>query len=81
MIVEPLSFHSAGGDQGAAHTFAPRAAAFRAVPSSVVFPAGLICTRSSDRPIPSSGEKNWSASASEMLPAVHALDAPKPSMR
>jgi hypothetical protein len=36
LIVEPLSFHSAGGDQGAAQTFAPRAAALRAVASSAV---------------------------------------------
>ncbi len=49
--------------------------------SSAVVPSGLICTRSNDRPIPCCGEKNWSASASEMLLAVQALEAPKPSMR
>ncbi len=38
----PLSFHSAGGDHGAPHTFAPRATAFFAVASSVVVPSGLI---------------------------------------
>ena len=80
-MVVPLSFHSPGGDQGAAQTFAPRATAFCAVRALSVLPSGLICMRSSDRPIPVSGEKNWSASASEMLVAVHALDAPKPSMR
>jgi hypothetical protein len=30
---------------------------------------------------PASGEKNWSASVSVRFVAVHALEAPKPSMR
>src|SRR5262245_35726153 len=81
LMVDPLSFHSAGGDQGAAQTFAPRAAAFLAVPSSVVVPSGLIWMRSSDSPIPVSVEKKRSASASEMFDAVQALEAPNPSIR
>src|SRR5262245_52378999 len=80
LIVELLSFHSAGGDQGAAQTFAPRATAFLAVWSSVVMPSGLICTRSNERPMPVVGEKNRSAIESDRFGAVHALDAPKPSM-
>ena len=41
LVVIPLSFHSAGGDQGAAQTFAPRATAFFAVASSAVVPFGF----------------------------------------
>jgi uncharacterized protein with FMN-binding domain len=73
-------FDPAGGDQGAAHTDTPRAAALLAVASSSVVPSGVMRTRSRESPMPVSGEKNASASASVREGAYHAPEAPKPLM-
>src|SRR3569832_1104393 len=75
-----LSLQFAGGDQGAAHTMAPRAAAFLAFcHCDRLAPVLSIPWRRMLRPMPLFTSKNRSAWASVSAP-IHTSAAPKPSI-
>src|ERR1700710_2371940 len=75
-----LSLQFAGGDHGAAHTMAPRAAAFFAFcHCDRVSPVSLMPWRRVLRPMPLFTSKNMSACASVSAP-IHTSAAAKPSI-
>src|SRR6478609_8914835 len=74
-----LLLSSGGGDQGVAHTVAPRATASLAMFVSLVVPLGAMRMRWSERPAPVLVDQSKSASAVLMV-EPHAVEAPKPEI-